>query len=549
MEKLWLKSYPPSVPYDISVSHSSLNDLFDRSVKQFSTCNAYSHLGHKVSYAQLGHYVENFAGYLQNEAKVKKGDRVAIMMPNCFAGVIGLFASLKIGATVVNINPLYTSKELTEVLQNAEVHTIIILDLFTAQLREALKEVRVTRVVTASLADLFPPLKGMLIRLFLRIKEKQQPVSISGAVTFSKAMEHGKQKALSPVVIGTQDIAFLQYSGGTTGKPKAAMLSHGNLLANVSQTLAWFSQTVTEGSEVNVLALPLYHIFSLTVNCLLFLAMGGLNILITNPRDLNGFIKQITKERITFFVGVNTLFNKILQYKKFHTIDFSALKVTVSGGMALQEAVARHWEKETGVAVLEGYGLSEASPIVAVNPVKGHHFNASIGLPLPSTEIKMIDNKGKEVPVGEVGELCVKGPQVMQGYWKNPEATREAISDDGWLSTGDVGYVDEKGFIYLLERKKDIIIVSGFNVYPNEVEEVLMEHPKVDEAAVVGVHDLDSGERVKAFVVLLDESLTETDLELWCQKSLAKYKCPKFYVFCDDLPKTNVGKILRRELR
>jgi long-chain acyl-CoA synthetase len=473
------------------------------------------------------------------------------MMPNVPQYMIALFGALRAGYVVVNVNPLYTPRELEHQMNDSGAEAIVILENFAHTLEEAIRHgVRLRNVVVTSLGDLFPGVKGIITNLVVRYVKKMVPKwHIPQAVRWQQALAAGAKQNLQPVEVGHDDIAFLQYTGGTTGVAKGAVLLHRNILANVAQATAWIRSAVKEGEEVVITALPLYHIFALTANCMTFTALGGLNVLIPNPRDIPGFVQELRRWRFTVMTGVNTLFNALLNNPDFAKLDFSAFKVTLGGGMAVQEAVAKRWKQVTGRPLLEAYGLTETSPAVTINPVTLQDYNHSIGLPLPSTEISIRSDRGVELPIGAEGELCVRGPQVMKEYWNRPDETAKVFTEDGFLRTGDVAKIDENGFIYLVDRKKDMILVSGFNVYPNEVEDVIALHPGVLEVAVVGVPDEKSGEAVKAFVVKKDPALTEAEIIAWCRERLTGYKVPKRVEFRDELPKTNVGKILRRALR
>lgn len=551
MEKIWLKQYPKNVPVEIDPDrYTSLVDVFTQSCQKFQTKFAFTNMGVSLTYDQLDEYTREFAAYLQQKLRLKKGDRFAIMMPNILQFPIAMFGALRAGLTVTNINPLYTSSELAHQLKDAGATAIIVLANFAHVLAEALPETDIQHVIVAEIGDLLPYLKGLIINFAVKyIKKMIRPYHFPKAIPFKTVLAEGKKLILNPIVIKSNDIAFLQYTGGTTGVAKGAELTHRNMVANVLQCFAWVSPILTEGKEKVIVALPLYHIFSLTICGLIFLLIGGEGILITNPRDIKSFIKDLVKVPFTVLAGVNTLFNALLNQPKFTNLNFSHLKLSVAGGMALQKVVADKWQQVTSNCILEGYGLTEASPVITINQLSTSHFTGSIGLPIPSTDITILDEHDNQVPIGEVGELCVKGPQVMAGYWCNPEETKKVFTVDGWLRTGDIVRIDEQGFIYLVDRKKDVIIVSGFNVYPNEVEDVLVSHPGVLEAGVIGVPDGVSGEDVKAFIVKKDSALTEEEIREYVKQHLTGYKRPKYIVFKTELPKTNVGKILRRELR
>ena len=485
------------------------------------------------------------------ELGLKKGDRVAIMMPNCLQYPIATFGVLRAGLTVVNVNPLYTARELKHQLVDAGASAIVVVDNFGHTVQDVLADTPLKQVITTGLGDMIGFPKGAIVNFVLKYVKKMVPdYDIPGAVRFRDALAAGKRHALPQVDIDPGDIAFLQYTGGTTGVAKGAMLTHRNLVANMQQASAWLGANQLErGKEIIITALPLYHIFALTANGLVFMELGGLNHLITNPRDMPGFVKELKGTRFTAITGVNTLFNGLLNTPGFDEVDFSSLKVTLGGGMAVQRAVAERWKKVTGVTLVEAYGLTETSPAACINPLDIKEFNGSIGLPIPSTDVCVKDDDGNVLATGQVGELCVKGPQVMKGYWQRPEETAKVIDADGWLHTGDMARIDDKGFVYIVDRKKDMILVSGFNVYPNEVEDVVAAMPGVLEVAAIGVPDERSGEAVKLFVVRKDPSLTAEQIKAYCRETLTGYKQPRHIEFRTELPKTNVGKILRKELR
>ena len=552
MNKIWLKSYPPGVPAEIDVGEfSSLADLFDKGVLKFAERTAYINMGKAISYRELEGLSSQFTGYLQGELKLAPGARVALMMPNCLQYPIAMFGILRAGYTVVNVNPLYTARELEHQLRDAGCEAIVIVENFAHTLQEVASQVMSLRhVVVSGLGDMLGFPKSLLVNFVVRhVKKMVPPWSLPQAVTFREALSQGAAHPLRPVTITHDDLAYLQYTGGTTGVAKGAMLTHGNIVANLQQAHAWISPYVKEGEELIVTALPLYHIFSLTANCLTFFKIGASNLLITNPRDIPGFVAEMGKYPFTVITGVNTLFNALLHNPDFEKLDFSTLKVSLGGGMAVQQAVAERWKKITGKTLAEAYGLTETSPAVCINPLDLPEFNHSIGLPISSTDVSLRDDEGYEVPLGTPGELCVKGPQVMKGYYQRPEDTARAFTHDGFLRTGDVAIIDEAGFVRIVDRKKDMILVSGFNVYPNEVEDVVASHPGVLEVAALGVPDEHSGEAVKIFVVRKDPKLTAEALIAHCREGLTGYKVPRFVEFRDELPKSNVGKILRRVLR
>jgi long-chain acyl-CoA synthetase len=551
VEKIWLKSYRPGVPAEIDVNEfGSLGELFERSVARFAAKPAYVCMGKTISYAELDAQTAHFGAFLQSELGLPKGARVALMMPNVLQYPIALFGALRAGYTVVNVNPLYTARELEHQLKDAGADAIVILENFAHTLEHVRARVPVKHVVVASMGEMLGFPKGAIVNFIVRRVRKMVPAwTLDGHVRFAEALRRGRAHTLQPVQMGHDDIAFLQYTGGTTGVAKGAMLTHRNIIANLQQAHAWIAPNVGEGSETIITALPLYHIFSLTANCLTFLKIGARNVLIPNPRDIPGFVKELGKQRFTVITGVNTLFNALVNNPDFAKLDFSALKVTLGGGMAVQQAVAEKWKRVTGVPLIEAYGLTETSPAVTINPLDLAAFNHSIGLPISSTEISIRDDDGNELPVGQRGELCVRGPQVTPGYWNLPQETARAFTHDGYLRTGDIVVIDEQGFITLVDRKKDMILVSGFNVYPNEIEDVIASHPGVLEVAAIGVPDERSGESVKVFIVRKDPGLTVEVVVAHCRENLTGYKIPHHIEFRDELPKSNVGKILRRELR
>lgn len=551
MDKVWLKSYPPGVPVEIDPDEfSSLADLFDKSVRTFGLRVAYVCMGKTMSYAELDARSRDFAAYLQFELGLGKGARVALMMPNCLQYPVAMFGVLRAGCTVVNVNPLYTARELEHQLHDAECEAIVIVENFAHTLQDVMARTSLRHVVVTGLGDLLGFPKSAVVNFVIRHVRKMIPAwSLPGCRRFGAVLNRGRRYELKPVSIGHDDLAYLQYTGGTTGVAKGAMLTHGNIVANLQQAHAWISPYVKAGSEVIITALPLYHIFSLTANCLTFFKIGATNVLITNPRDIPGFVAELGRQRFTVITGVNTLFNALLNDPGFAKLDFSALKIALGGGMAVQRSVADRWKKVTGKPLAEAYGLTETSPAVCINPLDLPEFNHSIGLPISSTSISLRDDEGREVEPGEAGELCVKGPQVMKGYYKRPEDTARAFTQDGFLRTGDVATIDADGFVRIVDRKKDMILVSGFNVYPNEVEDVVASHPGVLEVAALGVPDEHSGEAVKIFVVRKDPKLTTEALIAHCRAELTGYKVPRFVEFRESLPKSNVGKILRRALR
>ena len=551
-ERPWLQSYPAGVPAEIDVDEfRSVAAVFDASVAKFRDRPAYSNFGKVLTYGEADALVTRFAAYLLGELQLKKGDRVAVMMPNCLQYPIATFGILRAGLTVVNVNPLYTARELKHQLVDAGASVLVVIDNFGDTVQQVIADTPVKQVVTTGLGDMLGFPKGAIVNFVLKYVKKMVPdYRLKGAIRFREALHLGARHTLPPVEISHDDIAFLQYTGGTTGVAKGAMLTHRNLIANMQQASAWIGASgVKPGEEVIITALPLYHIFALTANGLVFMKLGGLNYLITNPRDMKGFVKELKGTRFTAITGVNTLFNGLLNTPGFDEVDFSALKVTLGGGMAVQRAVAERWKKVTGTTLVEAYGLTETSPAACINPLDLAEYNGAIGLPIPSTDACVKDDDGNMVATGEVGELCIRGPQVMKGYWHRPDETAATIDADGWLHTGDMARMDEKGFFYIVDRKKDMILVSGFNVYPNEVEDVIAMMPGVLEVAAVGVPNEKSGEVVKVVIVRKDPNLTEEQVKEFARANLTGYKHPRIVEFRKELPKTNVGKILRRELR
>ncbi len=551
LEKVWLKSYPEGVPAEITLgAESTLKHVIDQSCKEFKDLPAFSNMGKSLTFADIDQKSRYFAAWLQQVAGLRKGDRLAIMLPNLLQYPVALYGALRSGVVVVNVNPLYTPRELEHQLNDSGATAIVILENFAHTLEKVIDKTGVKTVITTEIADMLPSPKRQLINFVVRHVKKMVPAwHIEGTFSLRKVINAGKWQMLEEVDIAPEDTAFLQYTGGTTGVSKGAELTHRNMVANLEQVKAWFGTKTVVGGEVIITALPLYHIFSLTCNCLQFLKLGGCNVLITNPRDMPGFVKELGKHKFTVITGVNTLFNGLLHTPGFDKLDFGSLKLALGGGMAVQRAVAEHWKKVTGIPLLEGFGLTETSPVATVNPLDNMDYTGSIGLPLPSTEVSIRDEEGKSVAIGEVGEIWIRGPQVMKGYWNRPDETEKVLVGDGWLKTGDMAEMDEKGYTRIVDRKKDMILVSGFNVYPNEIESVAVEHPGILEAAAVGVPDDKAGEVVKLFVVRKDKSLTADQVIAHCRESLTGYKVPKHVEFRDELPKTNVGKILRRALR
>ncbi len=551
VDKIWLKSYPQDIPAEIDTGeYDSLKDLLERSFDKFKDLPAFTNMGHSISYGELDQMSRYFGAYLQKVAGLEKGDRVAIMLPNVLQYPVAVFGILRAGLCVVNVNPLYTPRELEHQLKDSGARAILIMENFAATLEEVLDNTDVQTVMVTGVGDMFPFPKNVITNFVVRKIKKMVPsFDLPSAVPFQRTLKEGRWHTLEPVELNHDDLAFLQYTGGTTGVSKGAMLTHGNLVANVLQARAWCGDLLTEGEDVVITALPLYHIFSLTANCLMFTVLGGNNILITNPRDFPGFVAELKKYPFTYISGVNTLFNALLNTPGFDEIDFSRMKIALGGGMAVQKAVSDHWKQVTGKPILQAYGLTETSPAACINPPDTTEFDGSIGLPISSTEGSIRDDEGNALPLGEVGEICLRGPQVMAGYWQRPEETAKTMFDGGWLRTGDMGRMDEKGLIFITDRKKDMILVSGFNVFPNEIEDVAVAMEGVLEAAAVGVPDEKSGEIVKLFIVRKDPDLTEEQVREYCREHLTGYKRPKLIEFRDELPKTNVGKILRRALR
>ena len=550
MEKIWLKSYPPGIPAEIDIDHiPSLVALFEDACRKFADKVAYISMGKEMTYRQLDEESQAFAGWLQAKG-LKKGDRVALMMPNLLQYPVALFGTLRAGCVVVNCNPLYTPRELEHQLKDSGAAAIVIVENFAHTLEQIIGHTAVKQVIVTPMGEMLGALKGTLVNFVVRKVKKLVPAwNIPGAIDFKSALATGRRHGWTRVPLEQSDIAFLQYTGGTTGVSKGAMLTHANIASNVTQAYNWIHPVVHEGQEFIITALPLYHIFALTANCLTFLMIGARNLLIANPRDIPGFIKEWGKYPVTVMTGVNTLFNALLNHPDFAKLDFSTMNVTLGGGMAVQGPVAEKWLKVTGTPLLQAYGLTETSPAATINPLDMHEFNGAIGLPISSTEVSIRDDSGIEVPITQIGEICIRGPQVMKGYWQRPDETSFVFYPDGFLRTGDIGYMDKQGFIFLVDRKKDMILVSGFNVYPNEVEEAVAMHPGVIDVAAIGVPDEHSGEAVKVFVVRKDPALNEMMLIQHCRTVLTGYKVPKHVEFRDDLPRTNVGKILRRALK
>lgn len=551
MEKIWLeKSYPPGVEFEINPDkYKSLAELFLKYTKLYKDNTAFINMGSSITYQELGQQANDFAAYLQQDIGLVKGDKFAIMIPNLLQYPVALFGALIAGLTVVNVNPLYTARELQHQLKNSGTKGILILENFAHVLENVIEKTDVEHIITTGVGDRLSKIKGTLVNFALKYVKKQVPAyHFKRSITFNDALAKGAALNFNPVEVAGTDLAFLQYTGGTTGPSKGAMLTHRNMVANLEQSNAATKNIYEVGKEMMVTALPLYHIFALTSNCLCFIPFGGTNLLITNPRDMPGFVKELSKYPFTAITGVNTLFNGLLNTPGFDKLDFSPLKLGFAGGMSVQRPVAELWEKVTGTRLLEGYGLTECAPLVTMSPYNQESYNGTIGIPASSTDIRLIGDDGEEVALGQPGEMWVKGPQVMKGYYNRQEATDEVLKD-GWLATGDIATMDENGFFTIVDRKKDMIIVSGFNVFPNEIEEVLVMHEGVLEAAAIGVKNDTTGEAVKAFIVKKDPNLTEQDIFDHCHTMLTNYKRPKFVEFMNELPKTNVGKVLRKELR
>ncbi len=549
MEKPWLNSYPTGVPANIDLSaFHSIVDVLEQSCAKYKDRMAYHNMGTELSYGELDYLTRNFAASLQNMG-LQQGDRIALMMPNILQYPVALFGALRAGLIIVNTNPMYTARELRHQLVDSGAKAIVVVENFASVLESVRDEVPLEHIITTGVGDLLDFPKSFIVNFVLRHVKKTIPTwSLPGSVKFQDVLDKGKKLPLKPVNIAFEDVAFLQYTGGTTGVAKGAMLTHRNIVANLLQARAWLSQ-MDDLQEIIITALPLYHIFALTANCLTFIYLGGSNVLVTDPRDMPGFVKELGRHPFTAITGVNTLFNALLNTEGFADLDFSTVKMALGGGMAVQKAVADQWKQVTGVTLIEAYGLTETSPAACINPVNMEEYNGYIGLPISSTEGAILGDDGEFLPVGETGELCIRGPQVMKGYWQRTEATEEVLRADGWLQTGDIAVMTKDGYFKIVDRKKDMILVSGFNVYPNEIEDVVALMPQVLEVAAIGVPDEKSGEAVSLFVVKKDPSLTTDEIKKFCKENLTGYKRPRYIEFMDDLPKSNVGKILRRELR
>lgn len=551
MEAIWHKNYQEGVPFKIDPrKYNSIPEILEGAFKKYSNLPAYHNMGKTITFGELETQCKKFCSYLQNRLDLQPGDRVALMLPNILQYPIALFGILQAGMAAVNVNPLYTARELQHQLQDSGAKAIVIFANSAHILESVLPATEVEHVIVTEIGDMLTFPKSWIVNAVIKYVKKMVPNwNIPQAVSFKDAMDQGDPANVKPVAVDYEDIAFLQYTGGTTGVSKGAVLTHGNLVANITQASAWFKPITQEGQDIIITPLPLYHIFALTANCLTYTSLGALNVLITNPRDIPNFVKELKKWEFTMITGVNTLFNALLNHVEFKNLNFKALKATLGGGMAVQRPVAEAWQKVTGTPLIEAYGLTETSPAACINPVNLPVYNGYVGLPLPSTMVVVKDDNEKDVPLGEIGEICIKGPQVMKEYWQRPEETRAVMTPDGFFKTGDLGFMNAEGFVKIVDRKKDMIIVSGFNVYPNEIEDVVAGHEKVLECAAVGVADEKSGEAVKLFVVKKEPSLTEDDLRRFCKEQLTGYKIPKLIEFRAELPKTNVGKILRRALR
>jgi long-chain acyl-CoA synthetase len=554
----WNDKRPAGVPLDIDVSeYKSVIEVFERSCKKFADRPAFSNMGVTLTYAQLERYSAAFAGYLQAHTDLVPGDRIAVQMPNVLQYPIAVFGALRAGLIVVNTNPLYTAREMRHQFKDSGARALVYLNMFGQKVQEVLPDTDIQYLIEAKMGDMMPTAKGWLVNtLVSKVKKMVPAYALPQAISFKSALQQGKGQAIKPLNAGLKDIAVLQYTGGTTGLAKGAMLTHGNLVANMQQARACLSQSssdgqplLCEGREIMIAPLPLYHIYAFTANCMCMMVTGNHNVLITNPRDIGGFIKELKNWRFSALLGLNTLFVALMDHPDFKTLDFSSLKLTNSGGTALVKATAERWEQMTGCRITEGYGLTETSPVACTNPYGDKSRIGTVGLPVPGTTLKVIDDEGVEQPLGERGELCIKGPQIMKGYWQKPEATNEVLDAEGWFKSGDIAVIDPDGFVRIVDRKKDMIIVSGFNVYPNEIEDVVMAHPKVANCAVIGVPDERSGEAVKLFVVAREAGVSLEELKAYCKENFTAYKVPKHIVLRESLPMTPVGKILRRELR
>jgi long-chain acyl-CoA synthetase len=551
MTKIWHKGYDAGVPAEINPhEYSSINDVLEVGFTKFRSEPAFHNMGTTLTYEQIDTLSRKFASYLLNDLMLQKGDRVAIMMPNILQYPVALFGVLRAGMVAVNVNPLYTPRELEHQLKDSGAKAIVIYANSAATLEKILPATPVKNVIITQIGDMLKFPKNYIVNFVIKNVKKMVPsYNIPNAMDFMETLNKGDLSKFVRANIKLEDTAFLQYTGGTTGVAKGAVLTHKNIVANMVQARAWIKNFITDGKEIIITPLPLYHIFSLTANCFVFSSVGALNILITNPRDIPGFVKELQKWKFTAITGVNTLFNGLLNNEEFKRLDFSHLKVALGGGMAVQKVVAERWKQVTGRPLIEAYGLTETSPAACINPMTLKDYNGFIGLPIPSTEVEIKDDNGNTLPLGEIGEICIRGPQVMQGYYNRPEETAKVMTADGFFKTGDLGYMNEQGYTKIVDRKKDMILVSGFNVYPNELEDVIAQHPKILECAAIGIPDEKSGEVVKVFIVKKEESLTQDEVMKFCRENLTSYKVPKLIEFRTELPKSNVGKILRKDLR
>ncbi|VAW64301.1 Long-chain-fatty-acid--CoA ligase [hydrothermal vent metagenome] len=551
MQHAWFSSYPQGIPHEININEfASLLELLEVSCKKYKNRPCFQNYGKVINYQELDDYSQRLASYLQNQLHLNKGDKIAIMMPNLLQYPVSMFAALRAGLTVVNTNPLYTGKELKHQLCDSGATTIVVLENFAHTLQDVIKETPIKHVIVTRMGDMLPFPKSIIINNVVKyIKKMVPPFKLIGSLDFKHCLQQGDKSQYSRPDLSHSDFAFLQYTGGTTGVAKGAILTHGNMVANVLQAAEWITPFAVEGEEHVITALPLYHIFSLLANCFFFMKIGGLNHLITNPRDMKNFVKELKNSQFTAMTGVNTLFNGLLNTPGFADVDFSRFRLVLGGGMAVQKSVADKWQQVTGLVLVEAYGLTETSPAACINPMDLPKYNGKIGLPLPSTEVCIKDDQNQVLPTGDTGEICIKGPQVMQGYYQQEEETAQAIDNDGWFHSGDIGFMDEQGYFQIVDRKKDMILVSGFNVYPNEVEQAIASHPDVIEVGVIGVADEKNGEAVMAVIVSSNLQLTLEDIRTHCESSLTRYKIPKRVELVEEVPKTNVGKILRRELR
>jgi len=551
MTKIWHKAYDAGVPHEINPEeYSSINEMLEIAFNKFKTLPAFHNMGTTLSYEEIDLQSKKFASYLQNHLMLQKGDRVALMMPNILQYPVALFGALRAGMVVVNVNPLYTPRELEHQLKDCEAKAIVIFANSAHVLEKVVAHTPVKHIMVTQIGDFLKFPKNHIVNFVIKnVKKMVPPFTLPNMLDFKECIQKGDSKTFKKPDVKPNDMAFLQYTGGTTGVAKGAILTHRNIVSNMVQARAWIKDFITDGKEIVITPLPLYHIFSLTANCFVFNSVGALNILITNPRDLPGFVKELKKWKFSAFTGVNTLFNGLLNNDEFKTIDFSALKVTLGGGMAVQRAVAEKWKALTKKPLIEAYGLTETSPAACINPMSLKEYNGFIGVPIPSTEVEIKDDNNKTLPIGEIGEICIRGPQVMGGYYNRPDETAKVMTNDGFFKSGDLGFMTEEGFIKIVDRKKDMILVSGFNVYPNELEDVVVQHPKVLECAAIGIPDEKSGEVVKIYVVKKDQTLTSEELMKFCREQLTSYKVPKSIEFRTELPKSNVGKILRKDLR